>query len=609
MIRHWAVADRLLRLDWIGFCPRCSQGAHANAGMEVTVIQRLQLEQHGERKRVHGVRRPGSLVLVVVALGLGIGATPAFARLAAISGKLSKPGYSLIALSYNGKAAVAKGPAFRVVPPEASVTLQLRGPNGLYAGPVVIARKGKWLVVGVKAGAKLGTVTIRDGYATIGKLPAKFVDSSRVCQQHGGVPLGNGRNFGFVRSKLKGKTGPGGDQDLSCVPNVFDIASDGKLILNAEEPSAPLKPSAHAAQASTSATSFAMFSQLGPVDIEDSVNADASTVTTAEIDAAMVQWGSLYMQVMPGESNLFDCGGLTFCSPGGTGHEYAAPGNGVTPISYPNEGPAFPACCDASSPNGLGNLVGPEAPPLTPGPNSPQTAAFALYPEATPEQIGSGDVLIQDVTTAGVTTPVPGTINFVFNTTPALASWTSGSDSATVTYPVAAGAPGTSTNPWSIGGGTGDVVVTLTFWRPQRSPIPPGPNGVGGDACVLAVPACNWIDVGHLSYESDPYIANQGGGGPGTNPVTCPASSYSTIDPDLVPTHALTNGYQDQANDAPANAANILTYSENLTSCFASVGATLSSGDEIKENIFARTPMSTSGTSDTTGQNFYFKIR
>jgi hypothetical protein len=551
------------------------------------------------------------LIATAVALSVGVGATPASAHLAPISGKLSKRAYAVIALAYNGKAVLAKGRAFRVIPPARTVTLQLRGPNGLYAGPVVTSRRGKWLVVGVKAGAKLGTVRIRKGYATIGKLPSKFVDTSRVCQQHRGVPLGNGRNFGFVRSELKGKTGAGEDQDLSCVPNIFNIASDGKLVLNAEEPSAPLKPApgAHAAQAATRATSFANFYQLGPVDIEDSVNADASGVTTPEIDAAMAQWGSLYMQVLPGDSNLLDCTGLTFCSPGGTGHEYAYPGGPTAISSNFNEGPAFPACCNAGSPNGFGNLVGPEAPPQNPGPNPPSSSAFALYPEATSSQIGSGDVLIQDVTTAGATTFVSSTINFVFNTTPALASWTSGSDSGTVTYPLAAGAPGTSSNPWPIGGGTGNVAVAMTFWRPQRTPIPAGPNGVGGDACLQAVPACSWLDIGHLSYESDPYILNRSGGGPGTNPVTCPASSYSATDPDLVPTHTQTNGFVDQASDAPANAANTLTYSEDLTTCFASVGATLKSGDEIKQEIFARTPMSATGTSDTTGQNFYFKIR
>jgi hypothetical protein len=35
----------------------------------------------------------------------------------------------------------------------------------------------------------------------------------------------------------------------------------------------------------------------------------------------------------------------------------------------------------------------------------------------------------------------------------------------------------------------------------------------------------------------------------------------------------------------------------------------LTSGDLVEMNIFSRTPMSTTGASDTTGQNFYFKIR
>ena len=562
-----------------------------------------------ERKRVNGVRRSGSAALMAaVALSLGIGAAPAVARLAPIIGKLSRSGYTVIVLGYNGKAALAKGPVFRVAAPDRLVTLQLRDAHGKYAGPVVVGGKGAKVYEGVKAGAKLGTIKVLRGYAKVtGKVAALFLDKKRWAHARNGVPLGNGLNYGLVRiHDHSGSRTAGGDRAHSGVPNDISIDADADGIIDALKPSGLVR--AHLAQSAPPTSSFGMFSQLLPGGLEDTVNADASTISTAEIDATMVSWSSLYMQVVPGDVTQLDCGGLTFCAPGGTGHLLSFGGSGIQPISSNYlEGPAFPACCDVGH-GGLGNLVGPGAPALQPGPNPPSTSALALYPEATSAQIGSGDVLIQNVTKAGVTTQIPGTINFAFNTTPALMRWSSGSDSATVSYPVdpgapvtpgppggppGSGAPGTQSNPWPIGGGAGDVVLTLTFWRPQRSGI----AGAGEPA---------FMDVGHLAYSSNPYVLSRSG----TQPLTCPASSYSKRDPHLVPnpdTHV--NGFVDQANDAPASPANTLTYSLDLTACFAANGATLSSSDEVKDDIFARTAMSASGLSDTTGQTFAFKLR
>src|SRR5215211_824897 len=99
---------------------------------------------------------------LVVAFSPSAGAAPR-----ALSGKLSKKGYTVIALATNGRArtTVAR-PRFKLVPPGSRVTLHLRGRDGHYAGPVVVGRAGKRSIVGVKAGAKLGRVRVRNGYAT-----------------------------------------------------------------------------------------------------------------------------------------------------------------------------------------------------------------------------------------------------------------------------------------------------------------------------------------------------------------------------------------------------------------------------------------------------------
>ena len=48
------------------------------------------------------------------------------------------------------------------------MTLQLRAPDGTYAGPIVAAEKehGKRAIVGVKAGAKLGRIKVNPATAT-----------------------------------------------------------------------------------------------------------------------------------------------------------------------------------------------------------------------------------------------------------------------------------------------------------------------------------------------------------------------------------------------------------------------------------------------------------
>jgi hypothetical protein len=536
-----------------------------------------------------------ALLSAVAALTLLAGAGPASARtFPAISGKLSKPGFSIVALAYNGHATVArpKHGAFSIHPSAARVTLQLVSARGRYAGPVIVSATRSRVVEGVKAGAKLGHIVIHDGYATLKhriatrKALSKWTDAGRWAQARRGVPLGNGRNLGLVRSKVhNGPSGPGGDSARSGVPNAFSVDPAGLGHIDALTPSGGVPHAARAQAAGASDSSFSIFSQLLVPFSADAVNANAGNIGATQIDAGMERWLSLNMQVIPGTQTELDCGALTYCSPGGSGHEYASPGSGVTPLCSPsapgcnyNEGPAFPACCAAG--DGLGIL--PQSADSSPA------RGFGLLPEASSAQIGSGDVLVQRVTNAGATTEVPGTLPFVFTSEPALKSWSSGSDAATVTYPVTDTAPGTQGNPWVIGGGSGDVVITFTFWRPQRAGI----TGAGEAASM---------DIGQLHYISRPVPA-QGGG----SVMSCPQSSYSTTASDMVVGSSGTEGFVgDMSEDAPSNPANTLSYSLDLTNCAAANGQTLASDEQIDVDVSGRSP----GSGDNAGVNYAFRIR
>ncbi len=61
-----------------------------------------------------------------------------------ITGKLSRPGYTVIALADNGQAVTdqATNGAFKLKPPASEVTLHLRAPDGTYAGPIVLQQTG-----------------------------------------------------------------------------------------------------------------------------------------------------------------------------------------------------------------------------------------------------------------------------------------------------------------------------------------------------------------------------------------------------------------------------------------------------------------------------------
>lgn len=511
-------------------------------------------------EHVSGLRRArllsGCGALAVAAALLGASPSAA-AKPSPISGKLSKPGYTVIALSAGGKAntALAARGSFSLRPPASRVTLQLRAPNGVYAGPVVIssAQKGKRAIVGVRAGARLGTITIHNGYARASKLPpSKWIDTTRWARAATAVPIG-AKNFGLKRSKPP-KVGPIGDLDADGVPDKLDVDINGNLIMNTVD-----RATASGARAAQTGSTFFVGVNL-PVPLADNMNANASAITDAQIDRTLSQWQFIGIGILPGNPEL-DCGGspdpanpqgwiggLSYCRRGGTGATRVPGTSGLT------DSP-FPACCDADA-DGYGELVNGSA-------NIPGFApTFSLIPRAPSSQIGTGDLLIQRVTSNGVTTDTPTMLPFVFATVPAIVAYDDGQGhSVTLDYPLPPNA-GTMDNEFPVAAGpTGDVVLKLTFWRPQRRPIPPEPG--------------DWTDIGKLRYVARVQSVSGSSGSAGN----CPQSSFSEDDPNLTP-NAPTDGagLTDTAPDQPANPANTLTYTLNLTNCLAASGATWNPG-------------------------------
>lgn len=193
---------------------------------------------------------------------------------------------------------------------------------------------------------------------------------------------------------------------------------------------------------------------------------------------------------------------------------------------------------------------------------------MAFLHGATTGQIRTGDVLIERVNSGGVETQFPASVQFVFATGTALVSYTdTAGNSATVSYPVAGyqpgpPGPGTNDNPFPVAAGAdGNIVLTLTFWRPQRRPIPPEPGA--------------WTDIGGLTYAT--RLSGVG--------LACPQSALSDTDPNLTPAPSpvfgMGGGFTDLVPDRPASATNTFTYALNVTQCLTSLGRSWSQGETL----------------------------
>ncbi|MHB1834779.1 MAG: hypothetical protein ACYCXW_07420 [Solirubrobacteraceae bacterium] len=567
----------------------------------------------------------------------GAGGRPGVLGGRLITGRLSSPGYTIIALGANGRSTSSSARSFSLKVPAPRYTLALVSRQGVYAGTVVVGGGGSRVIVGLHGGIRLGPIGVlaRLGYArpTTAVPPAALVRADWAWARHG-VPIGNGRNLGLVVSPTKG-TGPaglGGDSDRSGVPNAFDIASGGNGVINELAPAtvghglrrgitvssstavppipAPpngTPPSGPAPTGGsgpgTPSTTSPWMSQLF-LPIEQTVNQDAAGVTQAEIDAAVkANLNVKLLQIPSGDSVDLDCNGLSFCSPGGSGRAAleglpatcTSPIGGFCTVPFP-AGSLDPA-------TGLGQIVGPHAAGGIIANNAGGGSEFSLFPYATTAQIGSGDVITENVSNAGTSTQIPTTLAFVFTTVPAIASYSdTAGDAGSIAYPDATGLGGQGDPIKVAAGPNGDVVVSFTAYRPQRAGI----AGAGEPA---------FMDIGHLWYSLDHAAAPAPGSttvGSTTMPQ-CPAADFSALSSTLAspsgtataPTNipAGAGALVDSAADAPAGSEGTIGFTVDLSQCLASQGSSFPVGQPVEFDISANSQVS----SDHANQTFWLE--
>ena len=516
-------------------------------------------------------------LLVLVA-----GGAPAAAAPRQITGQLSEPGYTVIALAANGqaKAVRARRGGFRLRPPASTVTLHLRAVNGDYAGPIVLRGSGARSLLGVRAGAPLGRIEVRDGYARPARrLRRRWLDPGRFARARRGIPIGV-ENFGRVRSRRVRASVPG-DRDLDGIPDRLDIDDDGDLVLD------KLDRSRRTRAAQTARDPFDLASGLA-VPLERTANVNAGS-TDAQINAMLPEFGYLLMSTPRADSVELDCGGsanpspppplvggLTYCSYGGTGRVELPPPRNV-----------FPECCDADG-DGFGTLEPTQA--------GPDFVNFGLDHGATSAQIGTADTLILRITNGGQESALTDMHQFLFATVPALAAYTDDTGTTTpVRYPVGPGDPGTPGNGFPVVDGTdadSDVEVTVTLWRPQRRPT-------SDQECVQPpAPMCTeteWIDVGGLDYTASSREAQTRTNDAGW----CPQSAFTIDDRNQLSPgfpDPQGGGFRDLAAARPPNPENTFSYKLNLTACLRAYGLGLAPGQTQTFGFEAFTPITGGGT-------------
>lgn len=465
------------------------------------------------------MRRHGSLCLTLVAVLAAPSASAAAGR-PVITGQLSASGYTVLAVGPTGKAAshhVSRG-AFRLRPPAGAVTLHLRDPRGVYAGPIVVRAQGSRAVVGVKPGARLGRIVIGRGYARPARRVARrWIATALTARARGGIPIG-ARRFGLVRSEPPRTGTVPGDRDKDGIPDPLDVDDDGDRVFDNLDG----LTRARAAQTTVQPLAFEFNVQAA---VDRTANARAAGADESD---TLLRTSALFM--LGGTPGELDCGGLVYCSRGGRGRL-------VRPGVVDDPGQPFPECCDADG-DGLGSL----------------SENWVLKPGASADEIKTGDLLVR-VPTGAAEIVYAGTLQYVFATVPALVSYDDGrGNGADIAYPVAAGTgPGTPGNPFPVDAGPdGDIVATLSFWRPQRRAIPGVESG-------------DWTDIGRLIYEVEA----------GDTGRDCPQDAYSVKNQPLAPAPMLeagpgedpTGGLRDTAIDGSELAGTPLTVKVNLSAC------------------------------------------
>lgn len=481
-------------------------------------------------------------------------------------------GYIVLMVAKSGNSTAVKGGKFslKVSKTDAKgATLHLVTSSGVYGGPIVLKadtkkKTGNTQLSGVSG--DIGKIAMKTGYSiAAAKKTTAIATTAKIPVSTKGAPAGSGRMglpsstsgagvkiFGVWKSG-DGDAPKGEDTDKDGLPNTLDLDDDNDSKIDLVDDANPSK---------AITTGSLLF-----LDISKTINFHAGmdeTKMQTAIDAVFKSnnnfWIGLNLntgtETAPDGVHISCAAEVLWCastSPAtlfGTGtngpaEKWVGPAekwadkksDGFALAVPKGNGPN----CDISGSRMLGGMCS--------GPST--NFNRQIIPQLPSADVKPGSLFTMNFTTGGlITKSVAGSLSPYFASVPALKEVTAGGQVKNIDYSLkavngAGAANGTQSNPIVVP--SNNKVITLTFWRPQRSG-------------VISAGESRFVDMGGLRYGF--YV--------GMNRVCdsgamTPVSSTLTSSPvagDFAHTPLV-----DSAKDSVPNAASTLSFTVDLSKC------------------------------------------
>ena len=513
-------------------------------------------------------------------------------------------GYTVLMVAKSGNSTAVKGGKFKIKVSKTDAkgaSLHLVTSSGVYGGPIVLKadtkkKTGNTQLSGVSG--DIGKIAMKTGYSlAAAKKTTAIATSSKIKVSSKGAPAGAGRMglpsstsgagvkiFGVWKSG-DGDAPKGEDTDKDGLPNTLDLDDDNDSKIDLVDDSNPSK---------AVTTGSLLF-----LDISKTINFHAGmdeTKMQAAIDAVFKSnnnfWIGLNLntgsETAPDGVHVSCAAEVLWCASSSPATLFGTGSNGAAEKWADKKADGFalavpkgngPNCDTSSSPMMGGGMCS--------GPST--NFNRQIIPQLPSADVKPGSLFTMNFTTGGlITKSVAGSLSPYFASVPALKEVTAGGQVKNIDYSLkavngAGAANGTQSNPIVVP--ANNKVITLTFWRPQRSG-------------VIEAGESRFVDMGGLRYGF--YI--------GVNRVCdsgamTPVSSTLTNSPgagDFAHTPLV-----DSAKDSAPNAANTLSFTVDLSKCEGGAAPSIGSQGQMV-TLIASSP----GNGGIKAyQDFYVKVQ
>ena len=474
-------------------------------------------------------------------------------------------GYTVLMVAKSGSSTAVKGGKFKIKVSKTDAkgaTLHLVTSSGVYGGPIVLKadtkkKMGNTQLSGVSG--DIGKIAMKTGYSiAAAKKTTAIATSSKIKVSSKGAPAGSGRMglpsstsgagvkiFGVWKSG-DGDAPKGEDTDKDGLPNTLDLDDDNDSKIDLVDDSNPSK---------AITTGSLLF-----LDISKTINFHAGmdeTKMQTAIDAVFKSnnnfWIGLNLntgtETAPDGVHISCAAEVLWCASTSPATLFGTGTNGPAEKWADKKSDGF----SLAVPNGNGPNCDTSGSPMLGGMCSAPSTNFnrQIIPQLSSADVKPGSLFTMNFTKGGlITKSVAGSLSPYFASVPALKEVTAGGQVKNIDYSLkavngAGAANGTQSNPIVVP--SNNKVITLTFWRPQRSG-------------VISAGESRFVDMGGLRYGF--YV--------GVNRV-CDSGAMTPVSSTLTSSPAAGDFAHtplvDSAKDSVPNAASTLSFTVDLSKC------------------------------------------